>query len=108
VQRGQEGDIVAISITGAMGHVGYAVARRSSAAGKRVIAQYRTSYRPAEAKAAGPNVTWVACDLADRLAAEHVIHACIRLAAVSNEAYAWPEPLARGAASARVALAPVP
>jgi hypothetical protein len=79
---------VAVLITGAMGHAGYAVACCSSAASERVIAQYRTSYRPAEAKAAGPNVTWVACDLADRLAAEHAIDACIHLAAVSNEAYA--------------------
>lgn len=90
---------MAILITGAMGHVGHAVARRASAAGERVVAQYRMSYRPAEAEAAGPNVTWVACDLADRqaverLAAEHAIDACIHLAAVSNEAYARPEPLA--------------
>lgn len=53
-------------------------------------------------------VTWVACDLADRLAAEHAIHPRIRLAAVSDEAYARPEPLARGAASASGALAPAP
>ncbi|MGH6920460.1 MAG: NAD-dependent epimerase/dehydratase family protein [Geminicoccaceae bacterium] len=90
---------MAILVTGSMGHVGYVVACRSAAAGERVIAQYRTSYRSAEAEAAGSNVTWVACDLADRLAverlaAEHAIDACIHLAAVSNEAYAKPEPLA--------------
>jgi nucleoside-diphosphate-sugar epimerase len=82
-----------------MGHVGYVVACRAAAAGERVIAQYRRSYRPAAAEAAGPGVTWVACDLADRqaverLAAAHAIDACIHLAAVSNEAHARPEPLA--------------
>jgi nucleoside-diphosphate-sugar epimerase len=90
---------VALLITGAMGHVGYAVACRAAAAGERVIAQYRRSCRPADAEAAGLDVTWVACDLADgqaveRLAAAHAIDACIHLAAVSNEAHARPEPLA--------------
>ena len=98
-QPGRESEIVAILVTGAMGHVGYVVVCRAAAAGERVIAQYRTSYRPAEAEAAGPDVTWVPCDLADRqaverLAAAHAIDACIHLAAVSNEAYARPEPLA--------------
>jgi nucleoside-diphosphate-sugar epimerase len=90
---------MAVLITGAMGHVGYQVACRAGARGEPVIALYRTSYRPAEANAAGPNVVWVPCDLSDRqaverLAAEQPIDACIHLAAVSNEAYARPAPLA--------------
>ncbi|MBI3707122.1 MAG: NAD(P)-dependent oxidoreductase [Proteobacteria bacterium] len=89
---------MALLVTGAMGHVGYWVARRAAAAGQHVIAQYRDTFRSDDAKALGSNAVWVACDLADpaavdKLADEHDIDSCIHLAAISNEAYARPQPL---------------
>ena len=86
-------------VTGAMGHVGYEVARQAAAAGERVVAQYRNRFRAADAAALGNQVTWVRCELADpaavdRLAGDHAVEACIHLAAVSNEAFARPRPLA--------------
>jgi nucleoside-diphosphate-sugar epimerase len=86
-------------VTGAMGHVGYEVAKQAAAAGERVLAQYRRGFRAADAEAVGGNATWVACDLCEPAAvaamtADHHIDACIHLAAVSNDAYAHPEPLA--------------
>ena len=88
---------MAILITGAMGHVGYAVAREAARIGERVIAQYRETYRENDASALGKGVTWVRCDLADRGAVDRLfegnpIDACIHLAAVSSEAYARPNP----------------
>ena len=86
-------------VTGAMGHVGYEVARQAALAGDSVVAQYRTTFRHADAEKLGPRATWVQCDLAgkadvERLAGKHPIDACIHLAAVSNEAYARPDPWA--------------
>lgn len=86
-------------VTGAAGHVGLWVARRAATAGLRVVAACRTPPRPEEAASVGASVTWVSCDLAeasavDALAAAHAIDSCIHLAAVSNEAYARPKPLA--------------
>jgi nucleoside-diphosphate-sugar epimerase len=89
---------MALLVTGAMGHVGQWTVRRAAATGARVVATYRTDFDRAAADAAGADVTWAACDLADasaveRLTAEHGIDACIHLAAVSNEAFARPAPL---------------
>ena len=85
-------------VTGAMGHVGFAVARRAAALGRKVIAQYRSQFQADEAAGLGRNVTWVRCDLNDRVAVaemvrEHRVNACIHSAAVPNEAFARPEPL---------------
>ena len=59
-----------------------------------VVATYRGEFRATEMK----GVTWIACDLADAsavrdLADKHQIDACIHCAAISNEAYARPNPL---------------
>jgi nucleoside-diphosphate-sugar epimerase len=90
-------------VTGAMGHVGLWVARRA-ARNRPVVATYRDGFRPEDAATAGENAAWAQCDLTDaaavdRLVAEHDIDACIHLAAVSNEAYARPAPLAAIAAN---------
>ena len=80
-------------VTGATGHVGGEIVRQAARRGMRVVATYR-----GELRAEGDSsVTWVRCDLADagavhRLAEEHRIDACIHAAAVSNEAYAKPDP----------------
>lgn len=89
---------MALLVTGAMGHVGLWVARRAAARGQRVIATYRNAFQAEGASSAGGNAVWVKCDLAtaaevEKLAAEHRIDSCIHLAAVSNEAYARPDPL---------------
>lgn len=89
---------MALLVTGAMGHVGCEVVRQAAAAGVPVIAQYRTTYRDSDVRAAGGNVQWVSCDLADNAAVEelcdaHAIDACIHTAAVPNEKYARPQPL---------------
>jgi nucleoside-diphosphate-sugar epimerase len=90
---------MAILITGAMGHVGYATVRAAARAGLRVVAQYRESFREKDAAALGPDVVWVKADLTDaaavkRLAEQYPVDACIHLAAMSSEAYARPQPLA--------------
>jgi len=90
---------MALLVTGAMGHVGAWVARRAAARGLAVVGAYRTGLRPEEAAACGAKTQWASLDLADaaaveRLAAGLPIDACIHLAAVSNEAHAWPNPLA--------------
>lgn len=85
-------------VTGAMGHVGFAVARKAAANGMHVVAQYRSQFQADEAATLGRNVTWVRCDLNDaagisEMVATHKITACIHSAAVPNEAFARPEPL---------------
>ena len=80
-------------VTGATGHVGGEIVRQATRRGMRIVATYRGELR-AEADS---SVTWLRCDLADagavrRLAEEHRIDACIHAAAVSNEAYAKPDP----------------
>lgn len=86
-------------VTGATGHVGAEVARQAAAAGLGVVATHVGPLNPDHAVARGPALTWVACDLSDpaavtRLASDHQIDACIHLAAISNEAFARPAPLA--------------
>jgi UDP-glucuronate 4-epimerase len=90
---------VALLVTGAMGHVGREVVRQAAAAGATVIAQYRTTYRASDIRALGSKVQWVSCDLTDGAAVEklceaHPIDSCIHSAAVPNEKYARPQPLA--------------
>ena len=85
-------------VTGAMGHVGYEIAGQAVAKGIDVVATHRDGLREAEGRALGLNVKWVACELTDpaaveRLSAAHKIDACIHAAAISNEAYARPNPL---------------
>jgi len=86
-------------VTGAMGHVGYEVAKQAAAAGEPVVAQYRSRFRAGDAEALGGNATWIPCELSDpdavaEMTAGRGIDECIHLAAVSNEAHARPEPLA--------------
>ncbi len=85
-------------ITGAMGHVGYELARQAVARGIPVVGQYLSTFRKADAEALGPGITWAQCDLADpfgltMLAAEHDIEGCIHAAAVPNDVLAIPAPL---------------
>ncbi len=84
-------------VTGAKGHVGDEIVRQAAHRGMQVLATDLGD--PPAAEAVGANATWVSCDLADAsavqaLAARHDIDACIHAAAVSNEAYARPNPLA--------------
>jgi nucleoside-diphosphate-sugar epimerase len=84
-------------VTGAMGHVGLEVVRQAAAAGRPVLAQYRTAFRPAEAEAIAGDVVWAKLDLADgfglaALAAQHPVEACIHAAAVPNDSLARPAP----------------
>ena len=89
---------MALLVTGGMGHVGQEVVRQAAKTGEPVIAHYRSTYRDRDAGALGDNVTWVSCDLADpsavaTLCEKHAIDACIHSAAISNDKYAYPQPL---------------
>lgn len=84
-------------VTGAMGHVGFAVARKAAADGRPVVAQYRSQFQADEAATLGANVKWVRCDLDDAAAVadmvrENAVAGCLHSAAVANEAFARPEP----------------
>lgn len=88
---------MALLVTGATGHVAWHVGTRALEAGRAVVAPFRGDVPPAARML--PGVTWVPCDLADsdavaRLAEDHPVEACLHAAAVSNEAYAAPDPLA--------------
>ena len=96
---------MAILITGGMGHVGYETVRQALAAGHEVVAQYRTVFRDADAKALRGPVTWVRCDLAApaELAAlldGHRLEGCIHTAATPNDEVARKDP--SGAVEANV------
>jgi UDP-glucuronate 4-epimerase len=85
-------------VTGAMGHVGYEIVRQAAESGMPILAVYRGSLNEAAARAVGSATTWLQCDLADAnavraLSQAYHIDACIHAAAVSNEAYARPNPL---------------
>jgi UDP-glucuronate 4-epimerase len=85
-------------VTGAMGHLGYEIARQAVAQGHDVVAIYRDELRDDDAAALGPKVKWLACELTDAaavaaLARRHQIDTCIHAAAISNEAYARPNPI---------------
>jgi len=89
---------MAILITGGMGHVGYETVRQALAAGFDVVAQYRSVFREADAKALSGPVTWVRCDLAlpadvEALVARHPVEGCIHTAAVPSELFARRDPL---------------
>ena len=85
-------------VTGAMGHVGYELARQAVARGIPVVGQYMSTFREQDAERLGPGIVWARCDLADpfgvaMLAAEHDIEGCIHTAAVPNDVLAIPAPL---------------
>lgn len=89
---------VKLLVTGAMGHVGLALVAHTARQGHDVIALYRNDFRENDATRAGPSVRWLKCDLKDKaaieaIAQEYKVDACIHCAAVSNEAYAKPNPL---------------
>ncbi len=86
-------------VTGASGHVGFEVVKQAAAAGKDVLAIHRGDFPAAEARALTGTIRWLECNLDDPLAVQtlaeqHRIDACIHAAAISNEAYARPNPLA--------------
>lgn len=85
-------------VTGAMGHVGFAVVREAAALGMPVVAQYLNTFDAQAAKSVGDTVTWVRCDVADpfevaALAATHRIEGCIHSAALPNDKTARPVPM---------------
>jgi nucleoside-diphosphate-sugar epimerase len=85
-------------VTGASGHIGLELVKLAAKRGMEVVATFRGDLSEADAKAAGPSVAWHSCDLADPnavgdLAGKYKIDACIHCAAISNEAYARPNPL---------------
>jgi nucleoside-diphosphate-sugar epimerase len=95
---------MALLISGGMGHVGFELVRQASAAGLPVVAQYRKTFRAADAAAVGEGVGWARCDLADpsevaSLGATHPIDGCIHAAAVPNDKQARPDPSAAFAAN---------
>jgi nucleoside-diphosphate-sugar epimerase len=88
---------VALLVTGAMGHVGYGVARAAVASGLEVVAQYHSRYDERAASALGPAVTWRRCDLTEAgalaaLATGDPIDGCIHCAALPNELVTQPVP----------------
>jgi len=91
-------------VTGATGHVGGEIVRQAMKRDIPVIAVARDAVGEAEVQAF-PSVKWLQCDLADTdavmaLTARNRIDACIHAAAISNEAYARPDP--RGAIATNV------
>lgn len=90
---------MAVLITGAMGHVGYATVRQALGRGHEVVAQYRNVFRESDARALRGPVTWVRCDLAsaadvEALASRPAIEGCIHTAAVPNDQQARKDPVA--------------
>jgi UDP-glucuronate 4-epimerase len=88
---------MALLVTGATGHVGGEIVRQARLRRMPVIAVHRRE--PPVREPQDSSVKWVRHDLADAgaargLAQEHRIDACIHAAAVSNEVYARPDPLA--------------
>ncbi len=88
---------MALLVTGATGHVGQEIVRQAVARGRTVVAASRTGKPPAGWSCDVSRVVWTACELADweavsRLAEENAIDACIHGAAISNEAFARPDP----------------
>ncbi|HEX7074476.1 MAG TPA: NAD(P)-dependent oxidoreductase [Hyphomicrobiaceae bacterium] len=89
---------MAVLITGSMGHAGFELVRQSVQRGMAVVAQYRDTFREADAKALGGTVRWVRCDLTDDADLKSLldgadIDGCIHTAAIPNELYCRPAPL---------------
>jgi len=90
---------VALLVTGAMGHVGYGVARAAAGRGLDVVAQYLSRYDEKAAAALGPAVKWRRCDLTRpqevaALAASESVEGCIHSAALANDEATRPAPAA--------------
>lgn len=84
-------------VTGSMGHVGLELARLATSQGRRVIAQYRGTFRQREAEQLSSHVTFIKADLTDARAVEelcvrHGVTGCLHTAAVPNETIAKPDP----------------
>ena len=84
-------------LTGGTGHVGGQIIKHLIHNKTNVVATYRGPEPPKTASADQPYVTWVKCDLNDAvtlndLGERYAIKSCIHGAAVSNEAYAFPDP----------------
>jgi UDP-glucuronate 4-epimerase len=85
---------MALLVTGASGHIGLEIVKLAASRGMEIVAIYRGEFRATEMK----HVAWIECDLADAnavrdLAAKYKVDSCIHCAAISNEAYARPNPL---------------
>ena len=85
---------MALLVTGASGHIGLEIVKRAAERGMQIVATFRGEFPAPEMD----GVAWIACNLADAiavrdLASQHRIDACIHCAAISNEAYARPNPL---------------
>ncbi len=90
---------MALLVTGVTGHVGYEILVQAAQRGISALALYRDGLREADVAALGASTTWVQCDLDDpdavrAVAGSYRVDACIHAAAISNEAYARPDPLA--------------
>lgn len=88
---------MALLVTGSMGHVGLELVRRAASQGRRVVAQYRGTFRQREADQLSPLATFVKVDLTDaraieELCARHGVTSCVHTAAVPNETIARPNP----------------
>ena len=86
-------------LTGGTGQVGAQIIERVIRKKINTVAIYRGHKPPPAAKADPSCVKWVRCDLNDaqavmQLGQRHGITSCIHAAAVSNEAYARPDPAA--------------
>jgi UDP-glucuronate 4-epimerase len=85
-------------VTGASGHIGQEIVQQAKASSHQVLAVNRSGRPPPGMDGNVPGVTWAACDLTDAeavsaLMVKYPVSACIHGAAVSNEAYARPDPL---------------
>lgn len=90
---------MALLVTGAMGHVGYGVARAAAGRGLSVVAQYLSRYDEKAAAALGPAVKWRRCDLTkpnevQELVITENVDGCIHSAALANDEATRPAPAA--------------
>ncbi|MBM3534243.1 MAG: NAD(P)-dependent oxidoreductase [Alphaproteobacteria bacterium] len=88
---------MALLVTGSMGHVGFEIVRQAVSQGRRVVAQYRGTFREREAVRLSRYAVFVKADLTDAnavaaLVARHGITGCVHAAAVPNETIARPDP----------------
>lgn len=96
-------------ITGATGHVGYALVQEAARRDEAVVAQHRGNLDPKRAAAVGGNVRWVAVDLNDRDAvaaaiAREDVDRCIHCAAIATEFEARKAPAAAFDANVRTVV----